>query len=360
MSTLITIISFILIVTLIFLAVAIHSKLKNNSYKVGGSDSRVDPYRHELGDALHKHVRDTTAQVANGDKPYFIHDLTATKYTGGSRYNQLNKSRTQRGGIEKSGIEKYSIERHWTEFTTWEELYKNKSALDVYLTDRANIINNPDIDWTNVLKEINPLLKEKIEYIGLINLEADGRTAKLVKYESSPSEESDMNFASITSELVEKYANCPALFIFHTHPSDEMASPLPSSHDLVTAVHLSALTRFAANIIISSYGVLMYGLDWDGYHTIHESENWDAALTDLSFDIASAHEARRSWVAHTLRNYLDFYPMHQLFMIPFSSSLMVSNNRNYTFYWNVDSPIDHELLDDLYTDAVNAKKIKSQ
>lgn len=354
MSTLINIISFILIVTLIFLAVAIQSKLTTNSYKVGGGNSHNDPH-HGLGDALHKHVRDTTAQVAIGDKPYFTHDLTATKYTGGSRYNQLHKSRTRKGGSEKS-----SIERHWTEFTTWEGLYKNKSALDVYLTDRANIINNPDIDWTNVLKEINPLLKEKIEYIGLINLEADGRTAKLVKYESSPSEESDMNFASITSELVEKYANRPALFIFHTHPSDEMASPLPSSHDLVTAIHLSALTRFAANIIISSYGVLMYGLDWDGYHTIHESENWDAALTDLSFDIASAHEARRSWVAHTLRNYLDFYPMHQLFMIPFSSSLMVSNSRNYTFYWNVDSPIDHDLLDDLYTDAVNAKKIKNQ
>ena len=120
------------------------------------------------------------------------------------------------------------------------------------------------------------------------------------------------------------------------------------------------MTRFAANIIISSYGVLMYGLDWDGYHAIHEAENWDAALTDLSFDVASAHEARRSWVAHTLRNYLDFYPMHQLFMIPFSSSLMVSNGRNYTFYWNVDSPIDHGLLDDLYADTVKAKKIKDE
>ena len=93
-----------------------------------------------------------------------------------------------------------------------------------------------------------------------------------------------------------------------------------------------------------------------------DCERAAAAAGDIgvAFDVASAHEARRSWVAHTLRNYLDFYPMHQLFMIPFSSSLMVSNGRNYTFYWNVDSPIDHGLLDDLYADTVKAKKIKDE
>jgi hypothetical protein len=254
--------------------------------------------------------------------------------------------------------------KHWTEYPTWEELMADEGATSEYLTERAAVINNPNLDWSAVLHEVKPKLEDSHEYIGLVNLGADGRTLRLVHCEASPMEVgsivSNITFAMVPAALVAKVTTRPALFMFHTHPSDVRCNALPSSTDLVTAIHFSAAARYAANVVISRYGVLVYGLDWGGSNAIRKAANRDIAMHNLSFDIVSAHEAMRSWADFSLSDYFDFYSRHNLFAFVFPSPEFVGDQRQ-RFYRSLDSHTDYELLDDLrkdiekLTSAVSAK-----
>ena len=237
----------------------------------------------------------------------------------------------------------------WQSYETWEALSADVGAVDQYLAQRAQVLNNPDLDWKPVLDEVIPKLTENHEYIGLVNVEPDGKTLRLVASEASPVEagttESDTTFASVPASLVAKYAGRPAMFIFHTHPADPRGSPFPSSHDLSTSIYFAAATRFAANVVISRYGVFVYGLDWDGYKAVNEAKDPKLAILNLSHDVVAAHEAVRSWSAHTIRDYLDFYVRHRLFVFVFPSPEMVGDGRRFTYMWNLESPIDHEVIE---------------
>lgn len=249
----------------------------------------------------------------------------------------------------------------WQEFKSWEDLHKNKAAKMQYFADRAAVINNPNLDWSEVLAVINPKLKEDREYIGIVNLDKDGKTLKLVEYEASPLRISDhfseTTFASIPSELVTKYASKPGMIIFHTHPSNIKGNPLPSSHDLSTAIYFGASSKFAASAVISRYGVLMYGIDWPVYKAINDAKNWKLATLNYSHDVVAAHEAIRSWRQYTLDDYLKFYPQHRLFIFSFPSSEMVGDMRKDTYLGKLESPIDHSLISS-HSDDISRHKMK--
>jgi hypothetical protein len=251
----------------------------------------------------------------------------------------------------------------WYEFKSWDDLNKNKAAKMQYFTDRAAVINNPNLDWSNVLAVMLPKLKENKEYIGIVNLEKDGKTLKLLEYEASPikigDHFSETTFASIPSELVIKYESKPGLIIFHTHPSDIRGSPLPSSHDLSTAIYLGAKSKFAASAVISRYGVLMYGIDWPVYKAINNAKNWKLAALNYGHDVVAAHEAIRSWSHHTLDDYLKFYPRHRLFIFSYPSPEMVGDMRKDTYLGKLESPIDHSLINSRSDDIARLKS-KSQ
>jgi proteasome lid subunit RPN8/RPN11 len=238
----------------------------------------------------------------------------------------------------------------WTAYETWEELSKDEGALARYFEQRAAVLNDPNLDWGPVLSVMNPKLLENREYIGLVNLDPDGKTLRLAAYEASPVEtgtmQSDTAFGAVPSDLVAKYARRPALFLYHTHPADPRGSPLPSSHDLSTSVYFSALARFAAHAVISRYGVLVFGLDWNGYKAVNEAKDWALAMLNLSHDVVAAHEAVRSWSAHGLQDYLAFYPRHRLVMFAYPTPEMVGDGRRYTYMWNLESPVDHEIVEE--------------
>lgn len=252
----------------------------------------------------------------------------------------------------------------WTSYNTWSELMKDKGAMAMYFKQRSEVLGNPNLDWGPVLREMVPKLEENREYIGLVNLMDDGRTLRLDAHEASPIEagtlESETAFASVPGELVHKYAQQPALYIFHTHPADLRGSPLPSSHDLATAIHFAAVSRFAASVVISRYGVLMYGLEWSGYKTINEAKDWNLALLNLSHDIVASHEAIRSWDSYTLSNYFEFYTRHRLFLTVYPTPEMIGDSRQYRFIWNIESPIDHELITEYKDDITKYKKTMKQ
>ena len=270
--------------------------------------------------------------------------------------NNLNKKSTlpklNTLNINKELLPK--LKKHWTEYDTWEKLKKNDADRANYIEDRNLVINNPNLDWSLVLHEMLPKLSELREYIGLINLGKDKKTMKLVSYEASPSiageDQSETTFASIPSSLVEKFSNKPALFMFHTHPSDPRGCPLPSSHDLSTALYFAATARFAASVIISKYGIFMYGLSHQGYNSVVKSKDWNLAILNLSFDIVSAHESIRSWGKWKLSDYMNFYKQYRMFMYVFPSSEYVGDYEKNEMQWHLETPISYDLIMEHYED----------
>lgn len=291
--------------------------------------------KHALGDAMYQYARKLDPRVDGIGMP---HQVLPRRLGGASAEDTVKKPL-----------------KPWTHYETWEALIQDEGALAEYIIQRAAVLSNPDLDWGPVLAIMRPKLKENREYIGIVNLDADGRTLRLVASEPSPIEagtmgEDSTSFAGVPSELVGKYAKRPGLFIFHTHPEDPRAWPLPSSQDLSVAIYFSAGGRFAASAVISSYGVLVYGPDTSAINAIHQAKDIKLAMLNLSHDVVAAHEATRSWSAHTIADYLGFYPRHRMLMFVYPSSKMVGDSRRYSLFWDLESPIDHEMITEHATD----------
>jgi hypothetical protein len=238
----------------------------------------------------------------------------------------------------------------WTSYATWDELSTDRAATEAYLAERERVLSDPDLDWGAVRAAMAPKLLEDREYIGLVNLGPDGRTLYVLDSAASPITASEMrsdtSFAGIPAALVEKMASRPALFIFHTHPADPRCCPLPSSHDLSTAIWHGATYRYAADAVISRYGVLVYGLDWSAYKAIDEAKDWKLATLNLSHDVVAAHEAVRSWSKYTLPDYFAFYPRHRLLFLAYPSPELIGDERKFEFLWDLETPIEHDLISD--------------
>jgi hypothetical protein len=146
------------------------------------------------------------------------------------------------------------------------------------------------------------------------------------------------------------------LFMFHTHPLDLRGSPLPSSYDLSAALYFGSISRFVASVIISRYGILMYGLSLSGYKFLTRSKDYNLAILNLSFDIIAAHESIRSWSKWKLSDYIDFYKRYKMFMYVFPSAEYIADNVKYDYEWNLTNPISHELIIDHYEDINNYLK----
>ena len=275
---------------------------------------------------------------------------------------QENISEINKNNISEIKKNNISENKHWTQYDSWEKLKKDNIAMAVYMEDKSMVVTNPNLDWSLVLQEMLPKLTELREYIGIINLSKDKKTLKIKKYEASNITageiESDTVFASIPGDLVEKYANIPALFMFHTHPSDPRGCPLPSSHDLSTALYFASISKFAASIIISSYGVLMYGLTDNGYQSIIKSRDWNLAVLNLSYDIISAHESIRSWNKWKLSDYIAFYDKYRMFLYVFPSSKFIGDYEKNIIQWSLESPVSYDLITEHYEDILEYLKNK--
>jgi hypothetical protein len=295
------------------------------------------------------------------------HPLDRDRYEPLSRDTSLEPTALRAGPGALGGAKGPRPKKPWTSYETWAALQKDAGATAAYFAERARVLNNPDLDWGPVLAVMGPKLQDNREYIGLVNLGADGRTLRLEAHEASPVEtgslKSETTFAAVPAELVAKYASRPALFLFHTHPADPRGSPLPSSQDLSVSVYFAAMARFAAHAVISRYGVLVFGLDWDGYKAIGEAKDWTLALLNLSHDVVVAHEAVRSWSTYTLQDYLGFYPRHRLLMFAWPTSEMIGDGRRFKYQWDLETPIDHEVIQEHSREIekhVSEKKLKSK
>jgi hypothetical protein len=244
--------------------------------------------------------------------------------------------------------------KKWQLYKTWDDLKKDPGASADYFAARTATLNNPQFDWSGIYAAIAPLLDEPREYVGVIGVENDGRTLKLVASEASPDTVgeniSSTYFAGVPAELVGKYAERPALFFFHTHPADERASPLPSSPDLATAIYFGATARFAASVVISRFGVLIYGLGWTGYKAINAATDWKLALLNYTHDVVAANESVRSWSWHNLRDYTDLYAKMRMFFYAHPSPQMVAAGIHPPIMHCIESSIDHLIISEYSAD----------
>ena len=244
--------------------------------------------------------------------------------------------------------------QHWQLYETWDMLKRDPGASAEYFRTRTAAINNPDFEWGPVHEAIKPMLEENREHIGIIGLKRDGRTLKIIASEASPDEVgvgvSANYFAGVPTELVSKYAERPALFFFHTHPSDERASPLPSSPDLATAIYFGATARFAASVVISRYGILVYGLSWSAYKSINKADDWKLALLNFTHDTIATNEAVRSWGFHTLPDYLQLYARMRLTFYAHPTPAMVATSVQPAIMHSLESEVDHSLIDEYSAD----------
>ena len=308
----------------------------------GGAGDPPPPGGHAMGDALASHLLAARADHAAhlvGPHPLGAGEYTAPPAAGGGAAQGAPRGAGGRPA--------------WTAHESWKTLQADKPALNAYLAQRAAVLKNPRLDWGPVLAVLRPLLAEEREYIGIANLGEDGVTVSLTAFEAAPgpsARQRRVYFASIPAALVAKYADRPALFIFHTHPDHPNSNPLPSTPDLVTAVTLGALTQFAASAVVSSYGVLLHGLSWQAYAEINSAADPGQARLNFVHDVVAAHEAVRSWAPHTLADYAAFYPRHQLFFVAFPSPAMVGASLGL-IEGDLERHIDYELLGAAGADA---------
>uniref|UniRef100_A0A6C0I0P1 Uncharacterized protein n=1 Tax=viral metagenome TaxID=1070528 RepID=A0A6C0I0P1_9ZZZZ len=359
---------FLILIILIILAFIVAFKVNrcNNKHISGGGGKHISGGGSKHISGNNKHISGNNKQLLlnnsfNKPEGYVLYSKQIYHNIANHRINlntlDLNKGKMKKIKQAKQSGKKY---QHWSLFDSWEKLQNDSIAKKEYLNDRAEILSNPNLDWSKVVEEIGPKLEELREYIGIINIKKGTNQLYIKKYEGSPTsvsdEKSKTTFASIPSELVNKYANMVGLFMFHTHPLDLRGSPLPSSYDLSAALYFGSISRFAASVIISRYGILMYGLSLSGYRFLAKSKDYNLSILNLSFDIIAAHESIRSWSKWKLADYVDFYKRYKMFMYIFPSAEYVADNIKYDYEWNLTNPISHELIIDHYEDINNYLK----
>jgi len=209
------------------------------------------------------------------------------------------------GGGRKAPLDKKTPKprKPWTEYKTWDSLYKDEGAYAAYWNDAAEAVNELNLDWSDVRAELGNKLYDGREWAGRINL-VKGKP-KIVELVPSPHAVgegplSKQASAMVPAEVVAKLEAKPALFVFHTHPGETPASTMPSPTDVAGAMHIALSGRFAADLVISPYGVFMYGPDYEFRQAVQTAETFKEAQLALYrrvADMLAAMEGSRSWTS---------------------------------------------------------------
>ena len=253
----------------------------------------------------------------------------------------------------------HSNTRPWTKHKTWASLRANKADMEAYSNDRIDILMSDNLDWSEVIDIITPKLSENAEYIGLIN--ADTRNKLYIEdLRKSPikngSIKSETTFGAIPSSMVNEFGNRPALFMFHTHPDDPLCCPLPSSQDLAVSILYGATMRFACSIVISRYGIIMYGVNKNMrvlFFNQRGKADWEYLFLNYSHDVIAGHESMRSWNTYSKREVEDFYNRYRMFFRVYPFSSYVSWDTASTT--NIKNPIDYEIIQDQINNVMRHK-----
>ena len=195
--------------------------------------------------------------------------------------------------------------KSWTRYASWGAMSRDAEAVADYTAAAHQALESLELDWSGVLAMLQDLVYADREWAGRINL-VHGKP-KIVELVPSPyaigegPHPEEGASATTPKELIAKLANKPALFLFHTHPGEGAGSTMPSPIDIASSAWIAYTGEFAAELMISPYGVFMYGpassfrrAVWAAGHTPR-----DAYLATLRrvVDLLSALSGSRSWQA---------------------------------------------------------------
>jgi hypothetical protein len=197
----------------------------------------------------------------------------------------------------------------WRSYATWNELMKDKGALDVYWEERSEILNSLPDDWAKVRKQAAPLIADPFEWAGHIDI-VKGQLQIVSKYPSKAKEkqpEWSAVRASVSPEVAQKVWSKPALFVFHTHPEEKNqldAAHPPSPPDLSSAIFSSFKGHYAAELVLSRTAIYMYGLRAARRTALWNMPHPSLEVTRVAFDAFCAFSSMRS--------YAEFYSLAEL------------------------------------------------
>lgn len=266
----------------------------------------------ELYDSVHEEMTKTDPEEAVG----------ATTHRGG-------------GGLKK-----------WRDYTNWHDLIKDEIAYSDYLDERKKLIENPIISWDKVMRELNAKLHEPREYMILIDV-IDGE-AVIKKIEASATniknEKSKNTFASVNTELYERFIKIPALISAHTHPMDVRCDPFPSASDIFLMINKSAYNRYAGDVVFCRFGVIFYGLDQKLSIDLL-TNNFPQSVNVYVNDVIMAHQAMRSWTSYSYLDYVNFFKQFRIFFHVYPTPEYVAFQDKKINKRIINHPIDLDLIE---------------
>ena len=317
------------------------------------------PNGHGLGAALHRRALGLTSRDVVAVHPLARRDWAPSE-RGGAR-----------GGADPDPP---GGGARWESFETWAALRRDEPALEQYMRARSRVLNNLELDWSGVLAQVAPHLSENREYVGLASLAPGAGAARPGGAGAGPPAPPRVQVTSMTAapggldtsgarkvaevdaDLVEAVASRPALFLWHTHPAAPQASPLPSPSDISKAVTMAYAGMYAANVVISRYGVILYTLKWGTYQRIHSSPDPEQAMRHFRYDVASFFSTLRSWAAWTLDDYRAAFDRYGLIFVVYPSPEYVAASQLAKFKVDLLEPTNFELLDRLREEVVERRR----
>lgn len=213
---------------------------------------------------------------------------------------------------------KKAAARPWTEYRTWEKLRKDKAAMGRYHNDVFRVMNEIPPDWSALRAAAAPLLADDREWAGLINV-IDG-VPTIVEKVPSPTkvgETTRLNVsAEVPVEVIDKLSTRPAYYMFHTHPDKVVSPQLVSTADILLAVTESFFGHYAANAMVSSTAIVLYGMYKEPLDRIFAAEHPYLEFTQYCLDVYGALTGLRSRQGtHSIRDFTTVLEQFGIFHI---------------------------------------------
>jgi hypothetical protein len=250
---------------------------------------------HALGDALHDIRRE---QVTRHGNAHIVGPPPRSVFA--PRPNIV--TRVGGGG----GGKKPKPKKPWADYDTWEAMDKDKGASLAYWDDLTKLNNTLELDFSEVRKSLAKTVYDNREWAGRINyVKGKLEVVELVPspYAVGEGPLSRQTKAMVPAEVMAKLEGKPGLLLFHTHPGEAGGSAMPSGVDMSAALNIAYTGRYAAELVVSPYGVVLYGPSsqlrekvWDVDLSDPDADN-KVRLTTLrhAADLLGAFNGSRSW-----------------------------------------------------------------
>lgn len=326
---------FILIIILVILGVLITRASKKKPFTIFGG-APCAHCGHFLGNALHE-TRKRQAETA-------LPNLPPSNFA--KRVSPIRE--ITHGGAGKKP------KKQWTACKTWDEVFQDDDMRQSYWDDVNHVLNELGLNWDSVLAELGEKLYDDREWAGRINV-VDG-VPKIVELVPSPYAAGEgplpaQAVAMVPSEIVEALEKKPAFFIFHTHPKEAPGSAFPSPTDVVGSMMIAYTGHFIADLMISPYGVFMYGPNYDFRLAIRKCKTAEDAKLTLyrrNADIIAALEGARSWTTPwKLETYIHMAEQYDVEYISFPTYKYAKADRRSLY--TMPPVIDHDHLHDYHS-----------